>query len=231
MKKIILTIGMFFLMTVFLPEYSNGKDLKIPKIEIIPETVDFGEVVQGEKKDFVFKVNNAGEGILVIKRLTSGCDCVEASIEKNRILAGETVEIKATLDTWDYIGDIEKDIIVLSNDPGESFKKIIIKGNVKTAPLEIEIAVRPGKWILGDIAPKGILKREILVKNTGRKSMKILKAAGSSRKVKISVSSKEIGAQETSKVIVKIKPGRRKGTVKHHLYLTLDIPYEVYAEE
>ncbi len=231
MKKMILAVFILSLMVIFLPEYSNGKDLEVPGIKIFPEMVDFGKVIQGEEKELTFRIKNTGKAILEIKRLTPGCDCMEASIEKNKILAGETVNIKVILDTWDYLGDIEKDIIVFSNDPKESFRKVIVRGNVEAAPLEIEINVKPSRWILGDIAPKGMLEREVLVRNTGDKPIRIHKAAGSSRKVKASVSTKYIGVNQTSMVNMKIKPGRRKGTVKQSLYLTLEIPYEVYAQE
>ncbi len=231
MKRKTLLAIIFFLTVVKLPGYSMAKKPKEPRIKIIPESVDFGRVIQGEEQKFILRIENTGGGVLVIKRLTPGCECMEVAIEEKRIPAGKSSKVEVTMDTWDYFDDITKNIYVLSNDPEEGYKKIVISGNIEKAPLEMEISINPGKWNLGDMVSDKAMERELTIKNTGDKTIKISNIESSSELVKTSISSGEIKADDTSKVTIRIKPGEQKGMVKQHLYLTLDIPYEVYIEE
>jgi hypothetical protein len=101
-----------------------NKSLLQPKLLISEEEWDFGKVTRGEKPTHIFIVKNGGEGELIIGGLKESCPCIEASISNSIIQPGESVELKVSYDTTDYVGKDEKHIHIYSNDPQVPDKRI-----------------------------------------------------------------------------------------------------------
>jgi hypothetical protein len=91
---------------------------------------DAGSVNKGEKIKAVFKVKNTGKSPLVISEVKGSCTCTVADFPKKPILAGETGEIKAEVNT-DKTGEgkISKSIRITANTvPGLTV--VHVKANV-----------------------------------------------------------------------------------------------------
>jgi hypothetical protein len=91
---------------------------------------DAGTVNKGEKIKAVFKVKNTGKSPLVISEVKGSCTCTVADFPKKPILAGETGEIKAEVNT-DKTGEgkISKSIRITANTvPGLTL--VHVKANV-----------------------------------------------------------------------------------------------------
>jgi hypothetical protein len=91
---------------------------------------DAGTVNKGEKIKAVFKVKNTGKSPLVISEVKGSCTCTVADFPKKPILAGETGEIKAEVNT-DKTGEgkISKSIRITANTvPGLTV--VHVKANV-----------------------------------------------------------------------------------------------------
>ena len=91
---------------------------------------DAGTINKGEKIKAVFKVKNTGKSPLVISEVKGSCTCTVADFPKKPILAGETGEIKAEVNT-DKTGEgkISKSIRITANTvPGLTV--VHVKANV-----------------------------------------------------------------------------------------------------
>jgi hypothetical protein len=91
---------------------------------------NFGKVQKGEKVEHIYKFENRGSGILIIKKVKPSCGCTAVILTNNTIPPGETGEIKATLKTASAIGNIKKSITVLSNDPDTPHHNLTISGEI-----------------------------------------------------------------------------------------------------
>lgn len=108
-----------------------------PKIEITPQSFDFGEVKYGKVVQYTLRVKNLGGEVLEIKRVATSCACTSAKIDKEKIKPGETTELLVTYDTAAMgegahgRGKQERIIYVKSNDPVNPQVTVMIYANVK----------------------------------------------------------------------------------------------------
>ena len=127
--------GLFFLSVIsfcFLIGCQSDNTVEIgKKTEMKVDPVfDAGSVNKGEKIKAVFKVKNTGKSPLVISEVKGSCTCTVADFPKKPILAGETGEIKAEVNT-DKTGEgkISKSIRITANTvPG--WTVVHVKANV-----------------------------------------------------------------------------------------------------
>ncbi len=127
--------GVFFLSVIsllFLTACQTDNKVEIgKKTEMKVDPVfDAGTVNKGEKIKAVFKVKNTGKSPLVISEVKGSCTCTVADFPKKPILAGETGEIKAEVNT-DKTGEgkISKSIRITANTvPGLTV--VHVKANV-----------------------------------------------------------------------------------------------------
>jgi hypothetical protein len=127
--------GLFFLSVIsfcFLIGCQSDNTVEIgKKTEMKVDPVfDAGSVNKGEKIKAVFKVKNTGKSPLVISEVKGSCTCTVADFPKKPILAGETGEIKAEVNT-DKTGEgkISKSIRITANTvPGLTV--VHVKANV-----------------------------------------------------------------------------------------------------
>ena len=107
---------------------------KTPKIELIPDSYDFGDVPY-EKIEHTFLVRNAGAAPLEIRGVSTSCGCTKAAVESETIMPGETTNLLVTFDP-NIMGDNEtgellRVIYIKSNDPEQPEVEVEIRANVK----------------------------------------------------------------------------------------------------
>ena len=93
------------------------------------ETIDFGEVVEGEKVDIEFKLKNTGKGDLIISKATASCGCTKLQYPKNIIKEGGVDVLNVTFDSKGRLGKQTKKITIVSNAT-PNLKILTIKGTV-----------------------------------------------------------------------------------------------------
>ncbi len=108
----------------------------LPKIEVRPESFDFGEIEYGEIVRYTFKVKNLGDEVLEIKRVATSCGCTTAEVTKDRIAPGEEADLNVAYDTGAMSGphgkgEQERIIYVKSNDPISPQVEVTITAYVK----------------------------------------------------------------------------------------------------
>ena len=108
----------------------------LAKIEITPQSYDFGEVNYGTIIKYNFEVKNSGQEILEIKRVGTSCSCTTAKISKETIVPGQVAELQVSYDTGAMglahgKGKQERIIYVKSSDPKNPQAQVIIYAFVK----------------------------------------------------------------------------------------------------
>ena len=93
------------------------------------ETIDFGEVIEGEKVDIEFKLKNTGKGDLIISKATASCGCTKLQYPKNIIKEGGVDVLNVTFDSKGRLGKQTKKITIVSNMT-PNLKILTIKGTV-----------------------------------------------------------------------------------------------------
>ncbi|MDD5454713.1 MAG: DUF1573 domain-containing protein [Candidatus Ratteibacteria bacterium] len=146
--------------------------LKEGKIEFDEYVYDFGRAKEGEKIEHVFKLRNAGNEKLIIKKVNAPCGCTAATISDKDIPPGGEGEITVTFDTAGYKGFASKYIYVDSNAPSA---KLEIQGI-----LETELAVAPEYVDFGNLRQEIQRKKMIYITKAGDENIKILKTESSS---------------------------------------------------
>ena len=94
-----------------------------PKIEIFPLSFDFGEVAFGRVAQTTFKIRNAGQSVLEIRRVTTSCSCTSAKVSKDKLEPGQEADLEVMYDTAAMgsgphgMGLQERIIYIKTNDP------------------------------------------------------------------------------------------------------------------
>lgn len=110
-----------------------------PKLDVPEKIQDLGVVPQGKTVDTVFKLVNEGTATLEVRAVRPTCGCTVAHFDR-KIEPGKTGQVKATLDTTNFIGPITKSMLVMTNDPVEPTTTLIIKAIVQPY---LEVLPRP----------------------------------------------------------------------------------------
>ena len=93
------------------------------------ETLDFGQIVEGEKVDLEFSLINSGSGDLIISKVKASCGCAQIEFPEHIIKKSEKFKIKITFDSKDRLGKQTKKITIVSNAT-PNVKILTIKGTV-----------------------------------------------------------------------------------------------------
>lgn len=147
MKKLIYTLGFLAAINTvsFAQEHSanDGHNHGTPaqtaptsqaEIKFEKTEHDYGNIMQGDNGECVFKFKNTGKEPLIITNCQGSCGCTVPACPKDPILPGKTGEIKVKYDTQ-RVGPINKTVTVTSNAKNGT-QMISIKGNISAKPVE-----------------------------------------------------------------------------------------------
>ena len=89
-----------------------------PRIVVEPSSQDLGERPQ-QPVELSYTVRNTGGGPLLIKKITTSCDCTKASVDRAEIPAGQAANLTVTLDPAEdnLYGNILRVVYLRTNDP------------------------------------------------------------------------------------------------------------------
>jgi len=133
---IYIAFSLFFIpMTQILPSHSNmiiALADSGPSIYFPEDSWDFGEITPDELPTHIFKFENMGDEILIIKGSKVSCEsCIDPIISTRELNPGEVGEIKITVNSLDLIGRFTKRIYVESNDPVNPRAVVTVSGFIK----------------------------------------------------------------------------------------------------
>ncbi|MEW6741434.1 MAG: DUF1573 domain-containing protein [Planctomycetota bacterium] len=120
---------------------------KLPFIELSDTTLDFGDMLQGEKKSRAVEIRNSGLAPLEIRKIHSTCGCgvlkvataageiavsdLEAGRARLVIDPASLATLEVGLDAKGKMGDIDRKVEITSNDPAKSLVAIALKARVR----------------------------------------------------------------------------------------------------
>ena len=87
----------------------------VPKITFKKVLHDFGDVKEGDKKEYTFEFTNTGEVPLLISNARSTCGCTVPKFTKNYVKPGKSGEINVAFDSHNLIGAQTKPITIIPN--------------------------------------------------------------------------------------------------------------------
>src|SRR4030042_2933419 len=103
-----------------------------PSIYFLETSWDFGEITPDELPTHIFKFENMGDEILIIKGTKVDCEsCIDSIISTRELNPGEAGELKITVNSLDMIGRFTKRVYLESNDPVNHQPVIIVSGFIR----------------------------------------------------------------------------------------------------
>lgn len=122
MKKLILFLSIMLLQANLAFATHN------PKLEITPDSWDFGKVTEAGRLNYNFKIKNSGDDTLEIKHLTTSCACLKVSIPFYKLYPGEAMYLTVSIDVNQLKtqGKIKEDVFIESNDPQNRFQTVSV---------------------------------------------------------------------------------------------------------
>jgi hypothetical protein len=121
MKKVVSSIALLVLVVAMAhgqgAKKTQSGTINGPRIEIQPESHDFGKVEQNLKLTKDFEVKNIGDEDLIITRISTSCGCTAALTSERVVKPGKTTNLKVTFETRRYKGPVQRSVSVASNDP------------------------------------------------------------------------------------------------------------------
>lgn len=89
-----------------------------PAVSIEPAVQDLGERPQ-QLVELTYTVRNTGGSTLAISRIATSCECTKAIVDRTEIPAGESAQLRVTLDPVEdnLYGNILRVVYLRTNDP------------------------------------------------------------------------------------------------------------------
>ena len=142
---ICIAFSLFFILIVqTLPMYSTTTITLAgtgPSIYFPEDSWDFGDITPDELPTHIFKFENRGDEVLIIKETKVSCEsCIEPIISTRELNPGEEGELKITVNSLDMIGRFTKRVYMESNDPVNPRVVVTVFGFIKE---KNESAVQP----------------------------------------------------------------------------------------
>ncbi|HZK41254.1 MAG TPA: tetratricopeptide repeat protein [Atribacterota bacterium] len=133
---IYITFSLFFILIAqILPSHSNMTIALAdsgPSIYFLEDFWDFGEITPDELPTHIFKFENMGDEVLIIKGTEVSCEsCIDPLISIKELNPGEVGELKITVNSLDMIGRFTKLVYVESNDPVNPRVAVTVSGFIK----------------------------------------------------------------------------------------------------
>jgi len=133
---ICIAFSLFFTLTVQFLTLSTTTTIALasssPSIYFPEDSWDFGEITPDELPTHIFKFENMGDEVLIIKGIKVSCEsCIDPIISTKELNPGEVGELKITVNSMDMVGRFSKRIYMESNDPVNPQVVIIVSGFIK----------------------------------------------------------------------------------------------------
>ena len=93
----------------------------VPAIALSEQTLDLGDMPNGEIAEREVVVRNDGDAPLVVSTITTSCGCTTAALEPMTIAPGASGTLRITFDSGahgpDLRGPLMREVMIASNDP------------------------------------------------------------------------------------------------------------------
>jgi hypothetical protein len=109
----------------------TAEDLaRAPVLSVDNPEFTFGKIQQGEKVEHTYVLTNSGKTDLQIRKVSASCGCTAVQPEKRVIGPGESINIKTIFNSAGKMGNQNKTVTIITNDPRKSKMILWVKGEV-----------------------------------------------------------------------------------------------------
>lgn len=199
--------------------FSSTIALAAPQLAVEQPQYNFGTIVQGTRVDHVFTLKNTGDTPLLIKQVKPSCGCTAATVSSTTIMPGKKGEIKASFDSKNFYGTVNKGIVVESNDAKTPAHNLSLTGTIVE-----ELEVSPKQLNYGRMktdAPKGM---DFVIDNKGKRAVKIIGVKSSTPQSVVKVARYSINPGESTVVTVTVTSRGSDRVISGYVSLTTDFP-------
>lgn len=172
-----------------------------PRLEVLQAGYDFGKVFQGQIVEHGFVFTNAGDAPLEIQKVKSSCGCTAALVSEQTIAAGKTGEVKASFNSTNFSGAVQKKIYLQTNDPVTPTKEFVLYGQV-----EPMLAAEPPEVILTNMEPGSSAERTIRLVNRGSETLRIDPVQATLPAFVVSASETQLKPGKSLELTLKVTP-------------------------
>jgi hypothetical protein len=109
---------------------SEAELANAPVINVDDPEFQFGTIKQGEKVEHTYVLTNSGKSDLHIRKVSASCGCTAVQPDKKVIAPGESVNIKTVFNSAGKVGNQNKTVTIITNDPRKSKMILWVKGQV-----------------------------------------------------------------------------------------------------
>ncbi|MFI5253530.1 MAG: DUF1573 domain-containing protein [Bacteroidota bacterium] len=102
-----------------------------PSIVVSDSSFGFGVLYEGMIQTRVLKLYNTGTTPLKILQLNAPCHCSTLSMDTDVILPKDSADLRITFNSKTYNGDVQKNVLVVSNDPAHRNSFITFHADVR----------------------------------------------------------------------------------------------------
>ena len=190
-----------------------------PQTAIDQPTFDFGSINQGKKVDHVFTIRNKGDAPLTIKSVRPSCGCTAASIMTSVIPPGKTGAIKASFNSTNFAGTIQKTVAVDTDDPKLPTSILTLKGTVVE-----DIQINPKQLNLGQVKVNETTRSALVIVNKGSKPLQLTSVKSSLAQIIAKADRSLLKPGESSKIMVSISPRNGDRLLSGYLTIMTDNP-------
>jgi copper(I)-binding protein len=190
-----------------------------PEVAIDQPAFDFGSIPQGKKVEHVFTIKNRGDAPLNIKSVRPSCGCTATSVTTSVIPPGKSGGIKASYDSTNFSGAIQKTVAVDTNDPKVPTSTLILRGTVTE-----DIQINPKQLNMGQIKVNETAKTVLVVTNKGNKPLKLISIKSPLSQIVALADKKLLNPGESSKISISITPRSGDRLLSGNLAITTDNP-------
>lgn len=142
----------------------------VPSLFFLNPEWDLGTVEKGRIIENEIKLQNIGSDTLVIKKIRSSCDCLDASLKKELIAPHDKSSINLRFFSGEVIGEtFSYNLYIESNDPDQPVSVILVKGRViKTDGIDKNVVRRPSSVVSRKDNDTTVKKMGMPIGQTGR---------------------------------------------------------------
>lgn len=102
-----------------------------PQLEIPVPQITFDACRSGEKVVKEYELKNVGKSPLILRRVTTNCTCITYTVDKEIIPAGQSAKLTLIFDTQGYMGEQNRQIYLIVNDPVEPTRMLELLGTIQ----------------------------------------------------------------------------------------------------
>jgi hypothetical protein len=105
-----------------------------PRIAVEPVSFDFGAALQNKTLTKEFVIKNFGSTDLMIESVSTTCGCTVGRLETRTLKPGMAVPLRVSLETRSYSGELQRAVLIRSNDPSKGLLEVRVQAQVQPAP-------------------------------------------------------------------------------------------------